>query len=99
MDGFVMSTERLAQTGGSVEQISGSLVREIANMDAMLGEIRAGWASTHAAPRFASVMTAYLQDATTMKNALTSQGATLVSSAQRIAQTEELLAQNLGGAR
>ena len=72
-----IATDRIAQAAGGVTDIAGSLAREIAVMHDLLGQIRAGWQSSGAAPAFLSAMDAHLQDAASLKDALTGHGSAL----------------------
>lgn len=95
MDGFDISTERVSAAGTGVADIGGSLAREIATMHDLLGEIRAGWQSSLAAPRFAAAMTGYLDDAARLKDALLSHGAALTSASRSYDATESALADSI----
>ena len=92
MEGFSITAERIAAAGGAVGDTGSVLAREIATMDGLLGSIRSGWQSSEAAPRFVAAVQGYLATATTLKDALLSQGTTLVSSAQRFGETESATA-------
>ena len=47
-------------------------------MHELLGQIRAGWQSSEAAPRFAAAMEGHLADAAALKDALLGHGAALI---------------------
>ena len=87
-----VATDRIAQAAGGVADIAGSLAREIAVMHDLLGQIRAGWQSSGAAPAFLTAMDAHLQDATSLKDALTGHGSALQVAADRFAQADLELA-------
>ncbi len=95
MDGFDISTERVSAAGTGITDIGGSLAREIGTMHDLLGEIRAGWQSSVAAPRFAAAMTGYLDDATRLKDALLSHGAALAGASRSYDATESALADSI----
>lgn len=95
MDGFDISTERIAAAGGGVTDIGGSIAREIATMHDLLGEIRAGWQSSVAAPRFAAAMTGYLDEASRLKDALLSHGAALTGAGRSYDAAESALADSI----
>jgi len=69
-----------------------SLAREIATMHDLLGQIRSGWQSSEAAPRFAAAMEGHLVDAAALKDALLAQGTALTTAAQQFAATEDAVA-------
>jgi len=99
MDGIAISTERIASTGTGVSDVGTSLAKEIVTMSGLLDEIRSGWQSDSAAPAFAATMQHHLDNATQLKNALVSHGATLVTTAQRLAEAETHVAAGVQGAR
>ena len=92
MSGLTIDTQRIANTGIGVSDVGGALASEIATMHDLLAQIRGGWQSSEAAPRFASAMEGHLADAAALKDALLSQGGALLTTAQRFAQTEAALA-------
>lgn len=92
MDGFDIASERIKSAATGVDGVGAALQREIVTMDGLLGDIRAGWQSTSAAPRFAAAMEGYLDDARTLAQALISHGASLSSTAQAFDQAEETVA-------
>ena len=92
MSGLTIDTQRIANTGIGVSDVGGALASEIATMHDLLAQIRGGWQSSEAAPRFASAMEGHLADAAALKDALLSQGGALSTTAQRFAQTEAALA-------
>jgi uncharacterized protein YukE len=95
MDGFTVSAERIAAAGGGVSEVATALAGEIAAMHEMLGQITAGWQSTEAAPRFAAIMSGHLQQATSIKDALVSHGATLTATGGQYAKAESALAESI----
>lgn len=95
MDGFAISTERIATAGAGVTDVGIGLAREISIMDDLLGEIRAGWQSSEAAPRFANAMSGYLQEAATLKDALLSHGAALAATSRSFDAAEAGLADSI----
>lgn len=99
MNGFLVTTERIASAGGAVTEVAGALSAEIATMHSLLGDIRAGWHSTSAAPRFAAAMEGYLAEAATLQEALVGHGSGLTTTAQRFAETEQALADAIGSGR
>ena len=92
MSGLTIDTRRIANAGVGVSDVAGALASEIATMHDLLGQIRGGWQSSEAAPRFAAAMEGHLTDASALKDALLSQGGALSTAAQRFAQTEAALA-------
>lgn len=99
MDGIAISTERIATAGAGVTDVGTLLTREIGAMEQLLGEIGSGWRSDSAAPAFAATMHTYLEQATQLKDALLSHGATLVSTAGKFAEEETHLAESMRGVR
>lgn len=97
MSGLSIDTQRIAGAGLGVSDVGMSLSREIATMHDLLGQIRSGWQSSEAAPRFAAAMDAHLADATAMKDALLGQGTALSTAAQRFGETEAALADAVPG--
>lgn len=97
MQGFKVETERVAAAGTGVGDGATRLTAEIALMHRTLEQIRAGWQSSAAAPRFAAAMVVHLDQVTAMKDALLGQAGALTASAQRIAAAEASLAASLGG--
>jgi len=92
MSGLSIDTQRIAGARMGVSDVGASLAREIATMHDLLGQIRSGWQSSEAAPRFAAAMEGHLADAATLKDALLGQGAALSTAAQRFGETEFALA-------
>ena len=92
MSELSIDTARIAGAGMGVSDVGASLAREIATMHELLGQIRSGWQSSEAAPRFAAAMEGHLADAATLKDALLGQGAALSTAAQRFGETEFALA-------
>ncbi len=92
MTGLNVDTGRIAGAGAGVSDVGASLAVEIGIMHDLLGQIRAGWQSSEAAPRFARAMESHLADATALKNTLLGQGSALSTAAQRFAQTEATVA-------
>ncbi len=99
MDGIAINTERIATAGKGVTDVGTLLTKEISTMNQLLGDIRTGWRSDTAAPAFAATMHNYLDQATQLKNALLSHGASLVSTAQKFAEAESQLASAMRGPR
>lgn len=97
MDGFTVTTERIVSAGGGVTTVGEALAKEIVAMHGMLDEIRSGWSSSTAAPRFAVAMQGQLDQATVIKDALLSHGSTLTSSGHEYAKAEALLAETIPG--
>ncbi len=93
MSELMIDTGRIASTGSAVVDIGGALATEISTMRDLLGQIRLGWQSSEAAPRFAAAMEANLADATSLKDALIGHGSALGAAAQRFGETESGLAQ------
>src|SRR6476469_744621 len=92
MSGLHIDTQRIGTAGLGVSDVGASLAREIATMQDLLAQIRSGWQSSEAAPRFAAAMEAHLADATALKDALLAQGTGLTTAAQRFGETENALA-------
>lgn len=97
MEGFTVTTERIVSAGGGVTTVGDALAKEITAMHGMLDEIRSGWSSTTAAPRFAVAMQGQLDQATVIKDALLSHGSSLTSSGHEYAKAEALLAETIAG--
>lgn len=97
MSGLSIDTQRIAGAGLGVSDAGMSLSREIATMHDLLGQIRSGWQSSEAAPRFAAAMESHLADATALKDALLGQGTALSTAAQRFGETELALADAILG--
>jgi len=92
MSGLSIDTQRIANAGVGVSDVGASLASEIATMHDLLGQIRSGWQSSEAAPRFAAAMEGHLADATALKDALLGQGSSLSTAALRFGETENALA-------
>jgi uncharacterized protein YukE len=92
MSGLQIDTQRIANAGMGVSDVGASLAGEIATMHDLLAQIRGGWQSSDAAPRFAAAMEGHLADATALKDALLGQGSALSTAAQRFGETESALA-------
>lgn len=92
MSGLSIDTQRIGTAGIGVSDVGASLAREIATMQDLLGQIRSGWQSSEAAPRFAAAMEGHLADATALKDALLGQGTALTTAAQRFGEAENALA-------
>lgn len=99
MSGLSIDTQRIAGAGVGVSDVGMSLSREIATMHDLLGQIRSGWQSSEAAPRFAAAMESHLAEATALKDALLGQGTALSTAAQRFGETEAAMADAVPGAR
>jgi uncharacterized protein YukE len=67
-------------------------------MRELLDQIRAGWQSSDAAPRFVAAMEQHLADATRLKDALAGQGSALAAAAARFGEAEAALAQAIPAA-
>jgi hypothetical protein len=92
MSGLSIDTQRIAGAGTGVSEVGAALSREIATMHDLLAQIRSGWQSSEAAPRFAAAMEGHLADATVLKDALLGQGTALSTAAQRFGETESAVA-------
>ncbi len=92
MSALNVDTGRIAGAGLGVSDVGALLAGEIATMHDLLGQIRAGWQSSEAAPRFVRAMETHLADAAALKNTLLGQGSALSTAAQRFAQTETSVA-------
>lgn len=97
MDGFSITAERISAAGAGVGEVAGRLATEISAMQGMLDEVRAGWQSTQAAPRFAAALQLHLEQATAIKDALLSHGTSLVGTGRRFEQAEATLAERIPG--
>ncbi len=97
MDGIAISTDRIVTAGAGVSEVGDLLSREIATMGELLAQIRSGWQSEAAAPRFAAIMQGHLDQATGLTRALLSHGAALTISGHRFAEAESGLAQGMRG--
>ncbi len=98
MDGIAISSERIASAGTGVSEVGALLGRELTTMGDLLSQIRAGWQSDQAAPRFAAGMQGYLDEACVLKDTLVRSGSTLVSTGHRFAAAESDLAAGMPGA-
>lgn len=100
MEGFSVSSERITAAGGGVSDVAGSLTKEITAVQDMLDQIRTGWQSSVAAPRFAVATQGHLDQAILIKDALASHGASLVNTGRQFDQAESALAGSIpaGGA-
>jgi WXG100 family type VII secretion target len=96
--GLTIDTQRIAGAGDAVAEVAGSLTREISSMRELLDQIRAGWQSSDAAPRFVAAMEQHLADATRLKDALAGQGSALAAAAARFGEAEAALAQAIPAA-
>jgi hypothetical protein len=92
MSGLSVDTQRIGNAGVGVSDVGAALAREIATMHDLLGQIRGGWQSSEAAPRFAAAMDGHLAEATALKDALLGQGTALTTVAGRFAATESAVA-------
>ena len=92
MSGLHIDTQRIGSAGVGVSDVGASLAREIATMHDLLGQIRSGWQSSEAAPRFAAAMEGHLVDAAALKDALLAQGTALTTAAQQFAATADAVA-------
>jgi len=95
MSGLQIDTHRIGSAGTGVSDVGTSLAREIATMHDLLGQIRGGWQSSEAAPRFAAAMEGHLEEAAALKDALLGQGTALTAAAQRFAATEDAVADSI----
>jgi hypothetical protein len=95
MDGISLGSDRIVSTGNSVTVIADALGVEIGTMTDLLGQIRGGWQSDTAAPRFAALLQVHLDQATQLKNALVTHGTSLVSVGQGFAAAESDLGTSL----
>lgn len=95
MDEFAISSEKIAAAGSGVSGVAGELQKEIAAVDGILADIRNGWQSDQAAPRYAATMQAHLEQARVMKDALMSHGTSLVEAGRQYDQAEAALAQGI----
>ena len=98
MAGLTIDTQRIAGAGDAVSEVAGSLTREISTMRELLDQIRAGWQSSEAAPRFVAAMEQHLANATRLKEALVGQGSALTAAAARFGEAEAALAQAIPAA-
>ncbi|HET8588894.1 MAG TPA: WXG100 family type VII secretion target [Nakamurella sp.] len=94
MDGFDVTTGRIATAAAGVEQVADALTGEIATMRDLLGEISAGWQSSAAAPRFLAAMQGYLDQAAALKDALASHGQGLTATVRAFERAEDAIAQS-----
>ena len=92
MDGFEIATGRIAATASGVGATGAALGGEIAAMHDLLADIRAGWQSSEAAPRFAAAMEGYLEQAARLKDALLSQADALAAAGRSFEATESSIA-------
>lgn len=98
MAGLTIDTQRIAGAGDAVTEVAGALTIQIASMREQLDQIRAGWRSSDAAPRFVAAMEQHLADATSLKEALIGQGSALTTVAARFGEAEAALAQAIPAA-
>ena len=92
MSGLSIDTQRIAGAGMGVSDVGASLAREIATMHDLLAQIRSGWQSSEASPRFTVAMEGHLADAAALKDSLLDHGLALMTAAQRFEDTESALA-------
>jgi uncharacterized protein YukE len=97
VDGFEVSTGRIAAAATGAGDVGAALGREIATMHDLLAEIQAGWQSSEAAPRFAAAMQGYLDDAAQLKDALLAQAAALTTTSRSFESTESSISAALAG--
>jgi uncharacterized protein YukE len=97
MDGISLGSERIVSAGGGVTDVADTLATEIATMTDLLSQVRGGWRSDTAAPRFASLMQVYLDQAAQLKDALLTHGSSLVATGQGFASAESELSTALPG--
>lgn len=97
MDGFEVTTAHIAAAATGAGDAGAALGREIATMHELLAEIRAGWQSSEAAPRFATAMQGYLEDAEQLRGALIGQADALATTGRAFENTEASIASALGG--
>lgn len=95
MSELLLTTERVAAAASGVSDVGASLAREIEVIRGVLAEIRTGWQSSEAAPRFAAAMETHLVEAAALKDALLGQGTALMTAAQRFGAAEGQLAQTV----
>lgn len=93
MDGFDITTGRIATAASGVQRVGDELNREIARMHDLLADIGAGWQSSSASPRFVSEMNGYLDQARQLKDALLSHGAGLAATGKAYEQAEQAVAE------
>ena len=99
VDGITISSERISAAGTGVTDVGTALGKEIGAMGDLLAEIRSGWQSDSAAPQFASMMQGYLDEASVLKDALLSHGATLQTTGLKFGEAERDLASGMRGGR
>lgn len=97
MDGFTIESDRIATAASGVEQVGERLQAEINTMEGLLGDITSGWQSTSAAPRFATAMQGYLDEARALSTALLSHGAGLAATGRVFDQAEEAVSASTPG--
>ncbi len=95
MSALEIDTGRIAGAGSGVSDVAASLAAEIGTMQGLLGQIRAGWQSSEAAPRFVRAMDSHLADASAVKDALLGHGSALSTAAGRFAQAESAVADTI----
>src|SRR6478735_5866278 len=98
VEGFSITTERITSAGSGVADVGTALAGEISTMHGLLDEIRSGWQSSDAAPRFAALLDDHLAAATTLKDALLSHGQSLIGAGRRFDETESAIAVGLPAA-
>lgn len=92
MQGLRVESGRVVQLSGGVTSTGDALTGEIATMTGVLDELRVGWQSSTAAPKFAQVMETHLDQATVLKDALLSHGASLTTAAGSYDEAEAAIA-------
>lgn len=95
MDGFEVTTELVQTTGDAVSDTGLKLNSEITQMNLMLGDLSTAWSSSEAAPRFVTSMEGHLANATILKDALISHGASLVTAGIGMGGTESALSDSM----
>ena len=92
MDGFEVTTPRIAAAATGAGDAGAALGSEIATMRELLAEVQAGWQSSEAAPRFAAAMQGYLDDAEQLRGALLTQAGALGATGRTFEAAESSIA-------
>lgn len=92
MQGLRVESGRVVQLSGGVTSTGDALTGEIATMTGTLDDLRVGWQSSTAAPKFVQVMETHLEQATLLKDALLSHGASLTTAAGSYDEAEAAIA-------
>ena len=92
MNVLQVESARVTQLSSGVTAAGDGLTAEITAMNTTLDEVRAGWQSTSAAPKFVQVMQDHLDQVTVLKDALLGHGTALSTAAVSYDEAEAAVA-------